>query len=158
MVSFQFYIANTAVHFEEASQLIREYANSLGIDLSFQNFSAEIQDLPTIYSPPTGAMILVFNNGVAAGCAGVRQWSKDIGELKRMYVRPNHRKAGVGFALLDRCISEARRLHYNRLRLDTLAGMTSAQSLYLKKGFYEIPPYRPNPIPGTLFFELNLSS
>jgi len=42
------------------------------------------------------------------------------------------------------------------MRLDTVPGMDSARSLYERLGFREIPPYRPNPIPGALFLELEL--
>lgn len=77
--------------------------------------------------------------------------------MKRLYVRPKARSAGVGLALIERLFGEARQVGYTRMRLDTLPSMQRAIAMYRRLGFVEIEPYRHNPVPGSLFLELDLS-
>lgn len=42
---------------EEVKELFLQYAQSLQIDLSFQNFEAELESLPGKYGSPEGALI-----------------------------------------------------------------------------------------------------
>jgi ribosomal protein S18 acetylase RimI-like enzyme len=77
--------------------------------------------------------------------------------MKRLYVRPDARGAGWGRRLAERVVAEAKAAGYRRMRLDTLAGMDEAKGLYRAMGFQPIPPYRHNPVPGTVFLELDLS-
>lgn len=132
--------------------LFREYADSLGVDLSFQELEAELAALPGGYD----VLLVARLDGEALGCVGVRPQEGDACELKRLYVRPNGRGLGLGRRLTLEAIARARALGYMRMRLDTLPEMHTAQALYRKLGFVEIEPYRHNPIEGSRFMELDL--
>jgi GNAT superfamily N-acetyltransferase len=128
--------------------LFREYAGSLGVDLSFQGFEEEVAALPEGYD-----VLLVAGE---AGCVGVRRFEDGVCEMKRLYVRPSARGTGLGRTLAEAAIEHARTLGYRAMRLDTMPMMASAQALYESLGFVEIPPYRHNPVAGTRFMELLL--
>ena len=132
--------------------LFREYADSLGVDLSFQNFAAELAALPGGYD----VVLVARLDGEAAGCVGVRPFEASICEMKRLFVRPSARGTGLGRTLAEAAIARAQELGYERMRLDTLPSMAAAQELYRSLGFAEIPPYRHNPVEGTTYLELEL--
>lgn len=140
----------------QARRLIEEYASSLNLDLSFQNFEHELEHLTSEYAPPTGAFLLAEEKGISVGCVGVRQFSDAIGEIKRLYVIPAARGRGVGHLLAEGIVAAAKQLGYARLLLDTLPFMKEAQSLYVSLGFTPTAAYRFNPVQGTAFLELEL--
>ncbi|WP_254508008.1 GNAT family N-acetyltransferase [Anatilimnocola floriformis] len=144
-------------HLVAVRALFLEYVDSLGIDLGFQNVAQELAELPGKYSPPGGCLLLALVDDQPAGCVAVRSLEPGIGEVKRLYVRPQFRGLGLGPALGERIIAEARRLGYQRLRLDTLSPqMQPAIDLYRRLGFQPIAPYYSNPLPGAFFMELEL--
>jgi GNAT superfamily N-acetyltransferase len=140
----------------DVAQLFREYAASLDFDLGFQGFDDEVASLPGAYAPPRGALLLARYAHTPAGCIALRELAARTGEVKRLYVRDAYRGRGLGRALVERLISLARDVGYERLRLDTVPAMASAQALYRAVGFAEIDPYRHNPVAGARFFELEL--
>lgn len=141
---------------EEVKQVFLEYAQSLEVDLTFQNFEEEFKGLPGKYTPPDGILILVLVDGKGAGCIALRKILEDICEMKRLYVRNDYRGLGIGKKLVNMIIEEARKLNYSYIRLDTLPTMKRAQELYTSFGFYDIESYVYNPIKGTRYMELKL--
>ena len=138
-------------------ELFLEYAQSLGFSLCFQNFDQELANLPGDYAPPEGRLLLAEYEGQLAGCVALHRLEDSICEMKRLYLRPQFRGKGVGRALADRIISEARQIGYQRMRLDTVGPvMQDAVAMYRKIGFREIAPYRSNPMAGALYMELQL--
>ncbi len=133
--------------------LFREYAASLGVDLSYQGFEAEVAALPGAYAPPAGCLLLALSEqGEAVGCVAVRPLRDEgVCEIKRLYTKPAARGAGVGEALARAAIDAATRAGYGTMRLDTLPDMGAAQALYRRLGFEITPPYYDTPVAGTIF-------
>ncbi len=148
--------AEDAESFAVARELFKEYAAQLGIDLCFQNFDAELANLPGVYAPPTGRLLLATVKGKAVGCVGVRRLDDEICEMIRLYVKPKFRSLRAGRRLAEAIIGEARRLGYRKMRLDTLPSMKRAREIYESLGFKLIEPYCFNPEAGTIFMELEL--
>jgi len=141
----------------QARELFLEYAQSLGFSLCFQNFDKELAGLPGDYAPPEGRLLLVEYEGQLAGCVALHKLETGICEMKRLYLRPQFRGKGRGRALAERIIAEARQIGYQRMRLDTVEPvMKDAVAMYRKLGFKEVAPYRPNPIAGAMYMELEL--
>ena len=150
-------LAKSPGDIEQARELFLEYADSLGFSLCFQGFDKELAELPGMYSPPDGRLLLATVDDQAAGCAGLHKLESGVCEMKRLYVRPAFRGAGLGRRLATTTIAEARGIGYKKMRLDTIVGkMDRAIELYRQLGFREIEPYRPNPIQGALYMELTL--
>lgn len=145
-------------HLEWIKTLFREYVGFLGNDLSFQNFEQELARLPGYYGPPAGDLLLALYNGKPAGCVAVRRITSEICEMKRLFVRPEYRKYGIGKALALEIIASSRRLGYQKMRLDSLTTLADAVKLYRKLGFYEIEAYCHNPLAGAVFMELDLEN
>jgi putative acetyltransferase len=149
--------AESPTRIAQACELFREYAQSLGFSLCFQNFEEELAGLPGDYAPPHGRLLLAEYEDKLAACVALHKLDSRICEMKRLYLRPAFRGMGLGRVLAERIIAEARRIGYQRLRLDTVEPvMKDAVAMYRRLGFKEIAPYRPNPIAGALYMELEL--
>ena len=129
--------------------LLREYASSLGVDLTFQDFSRELETLESYYET-------IWIAQPDAGCIALRRIDDVKCEMKRLYVRPPFRGRGLGRALALHAIEEAQSRGYRAMRLDTLPSMREAIAMYESLGFRDIAPYRFNPIAGSRFLELKL--
>jgi putative acetyltransferase len=140
-----------------ARELFLEYGKSLGFNLCFQSFDQELAGLPGDYAPPEGVLLLAEYDGTLAGCVALHKLEAHVCEMKRLYLRPQFRGKGAGHVLAETVIWEARAIGYRRMRLDTVEPvMQDAVALYRHLGFTEIAAYRPNPIPGAMYMELEL--
>jgi putative acetyltransferase len=149
--------AETPAQIAQARELFLEYAESLGFSLCFQSFDQELAGLPGDYAPPAGRLLLAEYEGKLAGCVALHALEPGICEMKRLYLRPQFRGKGLGRALADRILAEARHIGYERIRLDTVEPvMKDAVAMYRRLGFREIAPYCKNPMAGALYMELLL--
>jgi putative acetyltransferase len=142
-----------------ARDLFIEYANSLDFDLHFQNFNKELEEIDIQYNKPFGGLILILDvqSGKEVGCAGIRKSEEKIAELKRMFIKKEHRNKGLGKELLRRAIKLSKELGYEKIRLDTLDTMKPAIALYEKFGFKQTGAYRYNPFENVRYYELQIS-
>jgi len=150
---FQIAPVRTADDLAAAVGLFRAYAASLDLDLSYQNFEAEMAAMPGKYAPPAGELLLARDaEGKPMGCVGLRPIGPSgCCEMKRLYVAPEGRGIGLGKSLVDAIVEVAERIAYREIKLDTLPSMVGAQSLYRKLGFEVDEPYYDTPVAGTLF-------
>src|ERR1700758_3551593 len=117
---FRIYPAESAAEIEQIRELFMEYAKSLGFSLCFQGFDQELAGLPGDYAPPEGRLLLVEYEGQLAGCVALHKLEPGVCEMKRLYLRPQFRGKGLGRALAERIINEARQIGYELMRLDTV--------------------------------------
>jgi N-acetylglutamate synthase-like GNAT family acetyltransferase len=142
---------------EVMRRLLRDYERSIGVDLCFQGFEDELEQLPGEYVAAAGGAFLVADNGDGlVGCVALRAFSAESCEMKRLYVDPRARGEGLGRQLVEGVQERARSFGYEKMLLDTLPSMQTAQNLYRAIGFVEVQPYRNNPVAGVTFLELTL--
>ena len=139
-------------------RLFATYAESLPFSLEFQDFAAELASLPAPYAAPRGCLLLATQENVPVGVVALKPLAENTAEIKRLYVDPAARGAGLGRRLVERAIAEARGKGYRQVRLDThRESMAAAMALYQRLGFAEIAPYGPNPGRAFCFFEKRLA-
>lgn len=124
----------------------------LGLELIDRLIAA----LPGAYHPPRGDVILAEANGTVVACGALRELAPTVGEIKRIYVRADHRGPGFGPRLTQAVLDRARELGFERVRVDTLPTMTAAIRFYQEMGFAPIASFWPHPVAGALFFEYKL--
>jgi GNAT superfamily N-acetyltransferase len=145
-----------AAEWDQVRELFREYWISFGFSPCFQGFETEVAGLPGAYAPPGGALVLALIDGHAAGCAALRRFDAQRCEAKRLYVRPQFRGLGLGHALLDWVIAEARTMGYHEIVGDTIPQMAVALAMYDRAGFERTGPYAEAPTPGAIYLRLKL--
>ena len=149
-------LANTEQEYEAAKQLFLAYQKYLGVDLCFQSFDKELNELAQMYSTPKGALLLALEDGVYGGCVAVRYKKEGVCEMKRLYVMDNFKGKGLGRKLAVQIMAKAKELGYQTMVLDTLNKLTAALQLYASLDFLEIPPYYENPLEGVIYMEKKL--
>jgi len=148
----------TTADLDDVRTLFREYQRWLAEDLCFESFEEELASLPGRYAGPTGRILIAEIGGRPAGAVALRDLGDRICEMKRLFVQPQFHGQGIGRALVERLIAEARGAGYRAMRLDTLPGpMAKAVRMYEQLGFRDIPAYCHNPVPDARFLELDLA-
>lgn len=150
----------SAADWDAIRVIFQEYAKSLKVDLCFQAFEDELQNLPGEYAEPRGALLLAWVEGALAGCCALRPLDSsdysNAAEMKRLYVRQSFRSLGLGRQLTEGILDAARKSGYSCVLLDTLDDMESARALYEDLGFEEIPPYYHNPHAGAHYLKVDI--
>jgi len=118
-----------------------------GVNFDIETMLEDDMRALAIYFPPDGRLILVSEEGNAVGLGCLKKLRDGIGEVKRMYVRPEFRGRGLGRGVLEALLSEARKTGYSEVRLDSARFMGAAHALYRSAGFQEIEPYDESEIP-----------
>ena len=153
-------LAESPESYHAARELFINYAEELGIDLSFQGFDDEVDALPDLYGPPRGGIVLARIDGEFAGCCALRPMDDsdyaNASEMKRLYVAKAFRGFGLGRQLVEGILDLARHLGYSCILLDTLDDMETARALYEDLGFEEIPPYYHNPMAGAHYLKVDI--
>jgi len=101
--------------------------------------------------PPQGAWAVAWRDDDAVACGGVRLLAGGVCEIKRMYVVPRERGAGLARRLLAHLEGLGRELGATVVRLDTGRDMAPAVALYRSSGYVEIEDYNGNPDAGWWF-------
>lgn len=139
-------------HYANDIQIINEYFDE-------KAFLEELALLPGKYAMPEGQLLLARYQGQPAGCVGLRRLDEQRCEMKRLFVPTSFHGQGIGRALAETLITNARTLGYQSMRLDTGIRQTVAQKLYQRLGFQRIQPYYNVPETlekGLVFMELEL--
>jgi ribosomal protein S18 acetylase RimI-like enzyme len=148
--------ALTEAQYQYARKLFVQYADSLGLDLEFQEFSRELATLPGGYAPPHGCILLAKLSGNYVGCVALRSLEDKICEMKRLFVTPEYRGRDIGRTLTCSVIDAAREMGYEKMRLDTIESMKAAKRLYHSLNFRTIQAYCYNPLENPSYMELDL--
>jgi putative acetyltransferase len=151
-----FYNPTSLDDFEEVKKIFTEYQEYLNVDLCFQSFDFELNNLDTIYKTPKGTIILAKIIDKIAGCVALKPIEENNCEMKRLYVKPEFRNSGLGRKLIEAIIAFAKNANYEKMKLDTLTKLESAVKLYQQYGFVETKPYVYNPLEEVLYFEKTL--
>ena len=122
------------------SMLKREHGISLSAD-SINGLMDEITSNWPLYSGHLGRFLLAYVGKSVVGMAGIKYVSRDVCELKRLYVLPLCRGVGIGRSLVEQLLAAARILGYSKVRLETLDFMPEATRLYESLGFARTPEF-----------------
>ncbi len=152
MADVSFQQVESDVDRQQAALLIREYLEWLndrvqrdyGLEFDVEAMLASDLSSPDKFYPPAGRFYLAHYKGDIAGVGCLKKLDEGVGELQRMYVPPRFRGKGVGRAILNRLIDDARSIGYRRLKLESLEFLEAAHALYRSAGFYKIDPYADN--------------
>jgi putative acetyltransferase len=130
--------------------------NDVPVPAGLRRIDEEIATLPGDFGPPRGDVVLAFEGEELVACGALRGFGPKVGEIRRVYVRADHRGKGFGPRLTYALIDRARALGYEQVRVDALATMTGAIQFYQEMGFTPIPAYWPHPVATARFFEYDL--
>ena len=135
----------------QIKELIIEYTERLGRDLTFQNIEEELQNPATKYTAPEGEILVALEENEVLGMVAYHRHNESRCEMKRLYVRPKARGLHLGETLVKEIVSHARKAGYKEMVLDTITPLKSAIHLYEKHGFFQCDPYYDNPMDDVIY-------
>jgi putative acetyltransferase len=118
-------------------ELLRRHPNREGVPAAAQEAFTKLGSDEVLRG--RGAFLVASVDGIDAGCGAVRCIGGKVGELKRMFVRPEYRGRGVASALVSRLEAEAASLGMVRTVLEVATFSADAIAMYAKNGYSEIP-------------------
>jgi GNAT superfamily N-acetyltransferase len=149
--NFSIVEVSSEVDLESVKQLFTAYVQWLNIDLRFQQYEEEFNNLPWKYALPLGNLFLAKVDGEPVGCVAIKPFAENVCEMKRLYVPDAYRGLGVARKLVTHCLAWSKKAGYQKMVLDTLRTMTPALSLYKGFGFVETEAYYFNPQPTVVY-------
>jgi ribosomal protein S18 acetylase RimI-like enzyme len=151
--------ANVSKQAAEIRQLFLQYYDELlRIDVCFQDFDDELDNLGQIYTHPNGELLLAVDGQDVLGCIAFIKVEKNLCEIKRLYILPEYRGQGLGRLLTEALIRKAIQTGYSSMRLETLDWLKQAINLYESLGFREIPPYLDDTPVKLVYLQLDLET
>lgn len=121
--------------------LQKEFNEEYGLTFDVNEILDEFMSGVDIFYPPQGRLYLVQVGDEFAGIGCLKQLGDDAGEIKRMFVRDEYRRKGIGKAILDQLLADARSIGYSKIRLDSPNVSKMAHGLYESSGFQYIDAY-----------------
>ncbi|KAM5342192.1 hypothetical protein ACJ41O_015223 [Fusarium nematophilum] len=163
--------ASTPADLDAVVACFHAYTQWLDEDISFQNYTTELDGLPGKYAPPSGALLIAQDNSTneILGCIAMRPITveseyhkshpadKRYCEIKRLFLYPAARGRQVGRSLVREVLIRAAAEGYDVALLDSLSKMKAAINLYKSEGFVEVEPYTHNPLQGAMYFAKRIS-
>jgi GNAT superfamily N-acetyltransferase len=147
-----------AADLPDARVLVFEYMAATVAETSGRAAPARVEELPAVlraecgnlagvYAPP-GALLLAYADGTAVGCAGLVDRGEQTAEVKRLYVRPAGRGAGIARALMARIHARAAERGFTTLILDVMRSRTQVIEFYRRLGYTPAEPFpTTSPVP-----------
>lgn len=136
---YKYHVEKLLLTYFDETNLI--FSREFNINIDINTFSDRYMTQLHEFTPPSGCLLLGKYEEQIAGCACLRKIGEDVGEIKRMYVKSEFRRKGIGRALLEAIINEASNIGYSKIRLDSAPFAKQAQALYRVFGFQDIEPY-----------------
>ena len=155
-MNIKFKIASSISEFDDGRNLFRQYADSLNINIYSKAIYPELITVDKRYNLPDGALLLVYDNNVAIGCAAIQKFNKSTAELKRFFIQTKYKGYKIGVNLLELAFDIAKELNYSSMRLDVRPSLTQTRSLFRSLGFYETSSYGFTGTQKTTFMEKTL--
>ena len=102
-------------------------------------------------------VVLILYEDMPAACGGLKELSRGVAEIKRMYVLPEFRGKGLASRVLEELERWASELGFEKCVLETGKKQPEAIGLYRKSGYRVIPNYgQYQGIDNSLCFEKSL--
>ncbi|WP_268236087.1 GNAT family N-acetyltransferase [Isoptericola cucumis] len=140
-----------AVRYRHAAGTARDLRERLGLDSGYLSRLLRRLDAGDLAAgadrlrPPSGAFVVATCDGAPVACGGVQALDDGAGEIKRMWVHPAWRGAGLGSRLLRHIEGVCRDLGHDVVRLDTNGSLTEALAMYERAGYRHVGRYNDNP-------------